>query len=134
MRNRRTPLTLLTVLLFVLASGPVKGFGVTLSIGVLASMISALIIARVVTEQAARMGWLQKHPRVSGLASTGRVRDWLRKSDPNIMGRSKLWLGVWEHNPRGIRFYEKCSFVDEGSHPFRIGSDVQTDRIMTLVL
>lgn len=81
-------------LLFVLASGPVKGFGVTLSIGVLASMISALIIARVVTEQAARAGWLNRHPKVSGLASTGGVRDWLRRAEPDIMGRSRLWLGV----------------------------------------
>lgn len=50
------------------------------------------------------------------------------------LGGRKLWLGVWEHNPRAIRFYEKCGFVDEGSHPFRIGSDVQTDRVMTFVI
>ena len=37
-------------LLFFFGSGPIKGFGVTLSIGVIASMISALIIARVLTE------------------------------------------------------------------------------------
>ena len=37
-------------LLFFLGSGPIKGFGVTLSIGVIASMISALVIARVLTE------------------------------------------------------------------------------------
>ena len=41
---------LAAALLFILASGPVKGFGVTLSIGVIASMISALVIARVLTE------------------------------------------------------------------------------------
>ena len=81
-------------LLFFLASGPVKGFGVTLSIGVLASMISALIIARVLTEQAARLGWLQRHPKASGLATTGRVRDALRRRNPDIMSRSKLWLGI----------------------------------------
>ncbi|MGH3368814.1 MAG: protein translocase subunit SecF, partial [Nocardioidaceae bacterium] len=81
-------------LLFFLASGPVKGFGVTLSIGVLASMISALVIARVLTEQAARLGWLQRHPKVSGVSSTGRVRDALRRRNPDIMSRSKLWLGV----------------------------------------
>src|SRR5699024_10239489 len=33
-------------LLFIFASGPVKGFGVTLTIGTIASMVSALIIAR----------------------------------------------------------------------------------------
>jgi SecD/SecF fusion protein len=81
-------------LLFFLASGPVKGFGVTLSIGVLASMISALVIARVLTEQAARSGWLQRHPKASGLATTGRVREWLREKNPDLMSRSKMWLGV----------------------------------------
>lgn len=50
------------------------------------------------------------------------------------LGARKLWLGVWEYNPRAIRFYEKCGFVDVGAHPFRIGNDVQTDRVMTLVL
>jgi GNAT superfamily N-acetyltransferase len=51
-----------------------------------------------------------------------------------ILGSRKLWLGVWEHNPRAIRFYEKCGFVDEGTQPFRVGSDVQTDRVMTFVI
>jgi ribosomal protein S18 acetylase RimI-like enzyme len=50
------------------------------------------------------------------------------------LGARKLWLGVWEHNPRGIRFYEKCGFLDEGSQPFIVGSDVQTDRVMTFVI
>jgi len=81
-------------LLFVLASGPVKGFGVTLSIGVLASMFSALVIARVLTEQAVSRGWLQRHPAVSGISTTGHVRDALRRWDPDIMGRRLVWLGV----------------------------------------
>jgi diamine N-acetyltransferase len=46
------------------------------------------------------------------------------------LGISTVWLGVWEHNPRAIRFYEKCGFVDTGSHPFLVGTDLQTDRIM----
>ncbi|HYC88261.1 MAG TPA: GNAT family N-acetyltransferase [Thermoanaerobaculia bacterium] len=50
------------------------------------------------------------------------------------LGGRKLWLGVWEHNPRAISFYAKCGFADEGSQPFTVGSDVQTDRIMTLTL
>ena len=41
-----------------------------------------------------------------------------------------LWLGVWERNARAIRFYEKCGFVDVGSHPFQLGQDRQTDRVM----
>ena len=45
-------------------------------------------------------------------------------------GARTLWLGVWERNPRAIRFYEKCGFRDVGSHEFVLGEDVQTDRVM----
>lgn len=39
-----------------------------------------------------------------------------------------LWLGVWEHNYRAKRFYEKMGFKDSGhSHPFPIGNTPQTD-------
>jgi SecD/SecF fusion protein len=79
-------------LLFFLASGPVRGFGVTLSIGVLASMVSALVIARAMTEWAVRRRFVQRHPAVSGLARKGRVREWLERSGPDIMRRTTTWL------------------------------------------
>ena len=41
-----------------------------------------------------------------------------------------VWLGVWEKNPRAIAFYRKFGFEDVGAHAFRLGADVQTDRIM----
>jgi len=50
------------------------------------------------------------------------------------LGAGEIWLGVWERNPRAIRFYEKCGFVDTGSHPFLLGTDLQTDRLMSLVI
>ena len=50
------------------------------------------------------------------------------------LGGASVWLGVWEHNARAIRFYEKCGFRDTGSQPFLLGSDLQTDRVMTLDL
>lgn len=49
-------------------------------------------------------------------------------------GAETVWLGVWEKNPRAIAFYEKCGFRITGSHPFLVGTDLQTDRIMTLAL
>ncbi len=42
-----------------------------------------------------------------------------------------IWLGVWEHNPRAIRFYERNGFREVGSHLFQMGSDQQTDLIMS---
>lgn len=41
-----------------------------------------------------------------------------------------VWLGVWERNPRAIAFYRKFGFEDVGTHEFRLGADLQTDRIM----
>jgi ribosomal protein S18 acetylase RimI-like enzyme len=46
-------------------------------------------------------------------------------------GARTIWLGVWERNERAKAFYRKCGFTDEGSHIFMVGSDPQTDRIMT---
>ena len=46
-------------------------------------------------------------------------------------GATTLWLGVWERNERAQGFYRKCGFVDVGSQPFLLGTDRQTDRIMS---
>ena len=45
-------------------------------------------------------------------------------------GHALIWLGVWENNPRAIAFYEKCGFEKFGSHPFQLGTDLQTDLLM----
>jgi SecD/SecF fusion protein len=81
-------------LLFLLASGPVKGFGVTLSIGVVASMVSALVIARVLTEIGVSTKLARKHPDVTGLSHLGRVRQWIMRKNPDLMKRRLTWIGV----------------------------------------
>ncbi len=45
-----------------------------------------------------------------------------------------IWLGVWEHNHRALRFYEKNGFTPFGKHTFYLGSDAQTDIMMKLEL
>lgn len=81
-------------LLFFLASGPVRGFGVTLTIGTIASMVSALIIARTLTELVLSRSFVAKRPRISGIANRGRIRDWLEHQGPDIMKRSGTWILV----------------------------------------
>jgi ribosomal protein S18 acetylase RimI-like enzyme len=49
-------------------------------------------------------------------------------------GVNYIWLGVWEENPRAIRFYEKCGFIQFDKHIFKLGNDEQTDIMMRLVL
>jgi ribosomal protein S18 acetylase RimI-like enzyme len=50
------------------------------------------------------------------------------------LGGRTAWLAVWERNPRAIAFYEKSGFRDVGSQIFRLGSDLQTDRVMLMDL
>jgi ribosomal protein S18 acetylase RimI-like enzyme len=45
-----------------------------------------------------------------------------------------VWLGVWEENPRAIRFYQKNGFVEFDKHVFTLGDDEQTDIMMKLPL
>lgn len=44
--------------------------------------------------------------------------------------KSYIWLGVWEHNDKAIRFYRKWGFFQTGTHAFFVGEDKQTDLIM----
>jgi ribosomal protein S18 acetylase RimI-like enzyme len=50
------------------------------------------------------------------------------------LGARAVWLGVWEHNPRAIAFYERWGFEGVGTYPFVLGTDVQTDHIMARTL
>ncbi|MBD1427950.1 GNAT family N-acetyltransferase [Sphingobacterium arenae] len=45
-----------------------------------------------------------------------------------------IWLGVWEENPRAIRFYQKNGFVEFDKHIFKLGDDEQIDIMMKLKL
>ncbi|HEX8343267.1 MAG TPA: protein translocase subunit SecD [Actinoplanes sp.] len=81
-------------LLFLLASGPVQGFGVTLGIGVLASMFTALVLTRLPAEALLRRRWLVARPAWSGLAHAGWVRRAIERRDPDLMRRRRLWLAV----------------------------------------
>jgi len=48
--------------------------------------------------------------------------------------KSYIWLGVWEENPKAIRFYEKNGFTVFDKHIFKMGEDEQTDVMMKKVL
>lgn len=48
--------------------------------------------------------------------------------------KSSIWLGVWEKNPRAIRFYEKNGFQAFDKHIFKMGDDEQTDILMRKLL
>jgi SecD/SecF fusion protein len=83
---------LAAALLFFLASGAVRGFGVTLSVGVVVSLFTALVVTRVLVELAVRWRAVARRPRLLGLGGGGRLRDWIATRRPNLVGRAPWWL------------------------------------------
>ncbi len=81
-------------LLFFLASGAVRGFGVTLSVGVVVSLFTALVVTRVLVDLAVRVPALRARPRLLGLASGGNLRAWLGSRGPDLIGRARWWLAI----------------------------------------
>jgi ribosomal protein S18 acetylase RimI-like enzyme len=45
-------------------------------------------------------------------------------------GCDRVWLSVWQRNPRAIAFYEKWGFEIAGPATFQLGSDLQHDWLM----
>jgi len=51
-----------------------------------------------------------------------------------VQKKKSIWLGVWEENPRAIKFYEKNGFTAFDTHIFKMGKDEQTDILMRKTL
>jgi len=85
---------LAAMLLFYFATGPVRGFGITLTIGVLASMLTCLVLSRVLLELLVSRRWVRQHPAVSGLTGESRVRQWLMRRRPFLLRRHRRWLAA----------------------------------------
>jgi SecD/SecF fusion protein len=79
-------------LLFFLASGAVRGFGVTLSVGVLVSLFTALVVTRVLVELVTRLAVVRQRPRLLGVEGGGRLAGWLATRGPDLLGRARWWL------------------------------------------
>ncbi len=81
-------------LLFIFASGGVRGFGVTLSIGVIVSMFTALVVTRVLVDLITKTRFVQDRPGLLGLTVGKRLREWFAEHKPNLIGRRKLLFGI----------------------------------------
>ncbi|MER5961578.1 protein translocase subunit SecD [Streptomyces sp. NPDC002057] len=79
-------------LLFVFATGPVKGFGVTLAIGVVTSLLTAMVVTRLLADVALRLPAVRRRPAVTGMAGLGRLRTRLTRRVPRLMAHRRRWL------------------------------------------
>ena len=82
---------LAAVLLFFFASGAVRGFGITLTIGVLVSVFTALVVTRLMVDAVLRTR-LRDRPRLLGLEVGGRFRRWITTRRPNVLRQWRRWM------------------------------------------
>jgi SecD/SecF fusion protein len=83
---------LAAVVLYFYASGAVRGFGVTLTVGVVVSLFSALVLTRVLAEGLIGRRSVTGRPGLLGLTTGGRLRERLDRRRPNLLGAWPRWL------------------------------------------
>jgi len=105
-----------SAILFWLASGPVKGFAVTLTVGIIASVFCAMIVTRTT------FGWCLgaglKKVTMSNLIPANR--------QINFMGRRRLWAGI----SIGVILFGLVAFAIRGKDNF--GVDFRGGDLLTL--
>ena len=69
-----------SVILIFMGTGPVKGFGVTLTIGVSASLFTALVVTRLIFDWLLARGWLRSFPMLHLIR--GQKLDFMRYAVP----------------------------------------------------
>ncbi len=57
-------------LLFQFGTGPIRGFAVTLTIGLMASMFTAIVVTRTIFELLLKVGWLKSFPMLKFIGET----------------------------------------------------------------
>jgi SecD/SecF fusion protein len=85
---------LAAILLFFLASGAVKGFGITLTLGVAVSMFTALVVTRILVELLVSSSRIRASPGLLGMNVGSGFRRWLEARRPDIIGRRRTWFAL----------------------------------------
>lgn len=71
--------------------------------------------------------YVRKQYQKSGIGKVMMVQAEQKAID---LGKSKIWLGVWEKNTNAIEFYKRKGFKHTGEHHFHMGDEAQTDYVM----
>ena len=78
--------TLITAaILYYVSSGPVKGFAVTLTIGIIASVFSAMVVTRTVFGWAMEAGWVKRITMLHLINPAKQI---------DFMSRRRLWIAI----------------------------------------
>jgi SecD/SecF fusion protein len=94
------------ILLIFLGTGPVKGFGVTLTIGLCTSMFTALVVTRMVFDFLVQRGWLKSLPMLRLIGQT-RI-DFLKIAIPAF---AAAWLLILVGNVVTVKRFAEGSLL-----------------------
>jgi SecD/SecF fusion protein len=85
---------LAAIILFFFATGAVRGFGITLTVGVLVSLFTALVVTRLLVELLLKNKRLAASPGLLGLNVGGSLRKRFEERPINIMSHSRIWFSA----------------------------------------
>ena len=85
---------LAAVILFFFATGAVRGFGITLTVGVAVSMFTALVITRLFVDLLMKSKKMATSPRALGMGVGDKLRKRFDENPPNIMAHRTRWFGL----------------------------------------
>ncbi|MDD5042833.1 MAG: protein translocase subunit SecD [Candidatus Omnitrophica bacterium] len=91
-------------LLFQFGTGPIRGFAVTLTIGLLASMFTAIVVTRVIFEILLNLGWLRSLPMLKLIGET--KFDFIAKRKIfYVLSAAVIIAGVFSYFQKGPSVY-----------------------------
>ncbi len=109
--------TLITAaILFWQASGPIKGFAVTLTVGIIASVFSAMVVTRTLFGWALQFGWIKRITMLHLINPEKQI---------DFMGRRRLWISI----SLAVILISMAGFALRGSRNFGVdflGGDLLT--------
>ncbi len=96
-----------SITLYYMGTGPIKGFGATLTIGVAASLFTALVVTRLIFDFLLAKGWLKKLPMLHIIRAT--KLDFMKLATPAfILTWTIIIIGI---SYGGYRLYQKGNLL-----------------------
>jgi ribosomal protein S18 acetylase RimI-like enzyme len=86
-----------------------------------------------VPDRSIELHHLYLRPEAKGVGAGVALMDWAL-DEARRQGARAMRLSVFIENHRARRFYERFGFVEVGKNPFRVGDQIDDDRVLRLDL
>ncbi len=116
-----------SIILAKMGTGSVKGFGVTLTIGVAASLFTALVVTRLIFDRLLNRGWLKSLPMLHVIRST--KLDFMKLAKPAfILSWTIILVGLGYGVSRGAKLFG-VDFKGGDSTTFSFQQKIEVEKL-----